>query len=45
MKLTFNFQTLILLTLTVVLTVATAVWGRWSTGRSTTSSLAASTAS
>lgn len=27
MKLTFNFQTLILLTLTVVLTVATAVWG------------------
>lgn len=27
MKLTFNFQTLILLTLTVVLTVATAAWG------------------
>lgn len=27
MKLTFNFQTLILLTLTVVLTVATAIWG------------------
>lgn len=27
MKLTFNFQTLILLTLTIVLTVATAVWG------------------
>lgn len=27
MRLTFNFQTLILLTLTVVLTVATAVWG------------------
>lgn len=27
MKLTFNFQTLILLTLTVVLTLATAIWG------------------
>jgi HAMP domain-containing protein len=27
MKLTFNFQTLILLTLTLVLTVATAIWG------------------